>query len=90
MNKQDLIQAIAVETGLSKIQSKATLETILGIVSKTLVQGENVSLVGFGTFLVVQRAARKGINPATQQSITIPAKRIAKFKVGSALAKAVK
>ncbi len=89
MNKAELINAIAVESGLSKVDSKKALEAFVSTVTNTLTKGEKVSLVGFGTFLVNQRAARTGINPSTKQPITIPAKKVAKFNPGSDLGETI-
>ncbi|MFV0471503.1 MAG: HU family DNA-binding protein [Paludibacteraceae bacterium] len=90
MNKAELISAIATESGLTKTDSKKALDATVKAVTKVLANGGKVSLVGFGTFSVTARAARTGINPSTKKSIKIPAKKVAKFKVGADLAKAVK
>jgi DNA-binding protein HU-beta len=72
-------------------QSKAKTSTpVIKSISEALISGDKVSLVGFGTFSVVERSARAGINPATKKPIKIPAKKVAKFKAGSELANAVK
>ncbi|MDR3705683.1 MAG: HU family DNA-binding protein [Paludibacteraceae bacterium] len=89
MNKAELINAIAQKTGLSKMDSKKALEGFVTSVSGALASGNKVSLVGFGSFSVVQRAARKGINPATKTAISIPAKKAAKFKIGAELEQAI-
>lgn len=90
MNKAELISAIAQEAGLTKAVSKKTLDAAVKVVTKALAKGDKVSLVGFGTFSVAQRAARTGINPSTKKAIKIPAKKVAKFKAGADLAKVVK
>ena len=90
MNKGELISAIAVASGLTKVDSKKALDATIKSISKALVKGDKVSLVGFGTFSVANRAARTGINPSTKQPIKIKAKKVAKFKAGSDLADAVK
>lgn len=90
MNKQDLIDAIAKESKLTKKDSKEALEAIIKTVQKTLKKGNSVTLVGFGTFSVVKRAARNGKNPQNGKAIKIPAKKVAKFKAGKDLAEAVK
>jgi DNA-binding protein HU-beta len=86
MNKTELVAKIAEGAGMSKVDAKkaldATLEAIKGAVKKS----EKVALVGFGTFSVAKRDARKGINPATGKTINIPAKKVVKFKAGSELA----
>ena len=86
MNKSELVNAMAVESGLTKIDCQKALDVFLTAVEKTLKAGDKVSLVGFGTFAVVERSARTGINPATKQKIEIPAKKSVKFKAGSDLA----
>jgi DNA-binding protein HU-beta len=90
MNKADLINAISEKAGLSKADSKKALDGFIGAVSGALASGDKVSLVGFGSFSVSERAARTGINPATKKSINIPAKKVAKFKAGAELADVIK
>jgi DNA-binding protein HU-beta len=89
MNKQELIDAIAKESKLTKVDAKKALDAMTKSVTKSLKKGEKVILVGYGTFSVVKRAARMGKNPRTGQAIKIPAKKAVKFKAGSELAKAV-
>ena len=89
MNKAELISAIAAESGLSKVDAKKAVDGFVAAVTNALKSGDKVALVGFGTFAVSERGERTGINPATKQSITIPAKKIAKFKAGAELAAAV-
>jgi DNA-binding protein HU-beta len=89
MNKADLINAIAAESGLSKADSKKALDAFVSSVTGALKGGDKVSLVGFGTFSVSERAERTGINPSTKATITIPAKKVAKFKAGAELSAAV-
>jgi len=86
MNKAQLISAMAEKSGLSKVDSKKALDAFLDSVSETLQTGDKIALVGFGTFSVVQKAARTGINPATKQPIKIEAKKVVKFKAGAELA----
>lgn len=90
MNKAELINAIAAESGLSKADSKKALEAFVSTVSSTLKSGDKISLVGFGTFSVAERSERTGINPSTKKAITIPAKKVAKFKAGAELSDAIK
>ena len=85
MNKSELINAMAAESGLTKTGSKKAIDAFMAAITKALKAGDKVSLVGFGTFSVSERAARQGINPSTKQSITIPAKKVAKFKPGMEL-----
>ncbi|WP_455673915.1 HU family DNA-binding protein [Phocaeicola sp.] len=89
MNKAELISAVAAEAGLSKVDAKKAVEGFITAVSNALKSGEKVSLVGFGTFSVSERAARTGINPSTKNPITIPAKNVVKFKPGAELAEAI-
>lgn len=90
MNKAELIDQIAAGSGLSKTDSKKALDACVGAISGALKKGDKVALVGFGTFSVSARSARTGRNPQTGKTITIPAKKIAKFKAGKELADAVK
>ena len=90
MNKSELIDAMAKDANITKVAAKAALESFISNVSNTLKQKDGkVSLVGFGTFSVAERAARQGINPATKKPIQIDAKKVAKFKPGADLAGAV-
>ena len=90
MNKAELIAAIAKESGLTKADSKKALDAFLKVTTKALKKGDRVALVGFGSWTVKKRAARKGRNPQTKKEITIPAKKVVKFKAGSELENAVK
>ncbi len=85
MNKADLIQQMTVKSGLSKKDSEAALDAVISTVEETLVKGEKVVLVGFGTFETKARAARKGRNPKTKEAISIPACKVPAFKVGKGL-----
>jgi DNA-binding protein HU-beta len=89
MNKAELIDAIAGESGLTKADSKRALDAFLGNVGKALKKGDSVVLIGFGTFKVAQRAARNGRNPQTGKVIKIKAKKVVKFKAGADLSKKV-
>lgn len=86
MNKSELIDALAAKAGLSKTDAKKALDAFTSVVAESLKGGDKVALVGFGTFSVVEKGARTGINPATKQPITIAAKKVAKFKAGADLA----
>lgn len=88
MNKTELVNAIAAE-GLSKADSKKALEATLKTISGALQGGDKVSIPGFGTFSVNERAAREAYNPAKGEKTTIPAKKVVKFKAGSELAGSV-
>ena len=85
MNKSDLIAAIAAKTGETKKDAEATLNAFVDVVTEALVKGDKVQLVGFGTFEVRKRAARKGRNPQTKEEIKIPASKAPVFKAGKAL-----
>jgi DNA-binding protein HU-beta len=89
MNKGELISAVAQKTGLSKKDSEAAVDAVFGTIKETMAN-EKVTLVGFGTFGVKDRAARTGINPLTQKPITIAAAKVPFFKAGTDLRKAVK
>lgn len=90
MNKTELVNAIANEAKLTKVQAKAALEAALNAVGGALEKGDKVSLIGFGTFAVVKKAARQGVNPATGAKIKIAAKKVVKFKAGKELDEKVK
>ena len=90
MNKADLISAVAAEAGLSKVDAKKAVEAFVSTVTKALQEGDKVSLIGFGTFSVAERSARTGINTSTKATITIPDKKVTKFKPGAELADAIK
>lgn len=89
MNKVELVAAIAAEAGLSKAAAAKALDATLGAISGALKKGENVQLIGFGSFAVAERAERNGVNPATGKAIKIAAKKVVKFKAGKALAEAL-
>ncbi|MCR4635801.1 DNA-binding protein HU-beta [Butyrivibrio fibrisolvens DSM 3071] len=89
MNKSELVDAIAKETGLSKKDSDAAVKAFVDTVTKALKKKDKVQLVGFGTFETVKRAARNGKNPQTGATIKIPASVAPKFKAGKALKDAV-
>ncbi|MDR1115468.1 MAG: HU family DNA-binding protein [Tannerella sp.] len=89
MNKTEFIGAVAEKAGLSKVDAKKAVDAFIRTVESTVGQGEKVSLLGFGSFSVTDKAARKGVNPKTKESINIPARRVVKFKVGADLAKVV-
>ncbi|MBQ0116038.1 MAG: HU family DNA-binding protein [Bacteroidales bacterium] len=90
MNKTELVSAIAADAKMTKVQAQAALEATLKNVAAALEKGDKVALIGFGTFSINEKAARTGLNPATKQKITIPAKKVVKFKAGEALANKVK
>lgn len=85
MNKADLISAVAQQSGLTKKDSEAAIDALVSVVGEALSNGEKVVLVGFGTFETKNRAARKGRNPQTKETITIPASKVPVFKAGKTL-----
>lgn len=89
MNKAQLIDAIAGESGLTKADAKKALDAFLKVTGEALKSGDRVSLVGFGSFSVTERSARMGRNPQTGKEISIPAKKVIKFKAGSELTDSV-
>ncbi len=90
MNKTELVNAIAAQAGLTKVDAKKALDATIEAISNELKAGQQVALLGFGTFKLSERPERTGINPATKAQIVIPAKKVVKFKAGSELADAVK
>ena len=89
MNKAELIDAMASDANLSKADAKRALESLTSNVTSALKKGDKVALIGFGTFSISARAARTGRNPQTGATIKIAAKKVAKFKAGSALSDSV-
>ncbi|GAB4436618.1 MAG: HU family DNA-binding protein [bacterium] len=89
MTKAELVSAIAAKAEISKAAAEKALNGFIGAVTESLKKGGKVALVGFGTFEVVKRAARKGRNPRTGQEIKIKASKAPKFRPGKALKKAV-
>ncbi len=85
MNKTELVAAVAEETKLSKKDSQKAVNAVLETITNELEKGEKVTLVGFGTFEVRNRAERQGRNPATRETITIPASKSPAFKAGKGL-----
>lgn len=89
MNKTELVDAIAKKTDLSKKDSEKALKAFIDTVADELAKGEKIQLVGFGTFEVIERAAREGRNPLTGEKMQIKASKAPKFKAGKALKDAV-
>lgn len=85
MNKAQLIERMSKAAKISKAACKKCLEAFIESVGKSLKAGQSVGLTGFGTFTVIKRKARTGVNPATGKKMNIPAKKVAKFKAGKAL-----
>lgn len=90
MNKAELVEAMASEAGLSKADSKKALDAFINTTTQALKKEDRIALVGFGSFSVSKRAARKGRNPQTGKEINIKAKKVVKFKAGADLQSKVK
>ncbi|MCC5811852.1 MAG: HU family DNA-binding protein [Ectothiorhodospiraceae bacterium] len=89
MNKSELIEAVAQSADLSKASATRAVDAVVEAVTKALKENDTVSLVGFGTFSVRERAARSGRNPRTGETIKISASKVPSFKAGKALKDAV-
>ena len=90
MNKAQLVEEVANQTGLTKRTSREAVDAIISAITDSLGREEKVTLVGFGTFQVIERKARRGVNPQTGGTIQIPAKNVPKFRPGSGLREKVK
>jgi len=89
LNKTQLVSEVAASAGIPKTVSEKAVNSVIDALSKELEKGENVTLVGFGTFSVYERKERMGKNPQNGKEIKIPAKKVAKFKPGKTLAEMV-
>ena len=85
MNKAKLVEEVADQTGLTKKVSREAVDAVISAITDSLARDERVTLVGFGTFQVRQRKARRGVNPQTRGTIQIPAKMVPKFRPGKKL-----
>ena len=85
MNKAELVAAVAAKTGETKKTAEASVDAIVSVIKEALMGGDKVQLVGFGSFEVRKRAARKGRNPQTKEEIKIPASKAPVFKAGKQL-----
>jgi len=85
MNKAELVQEVANQTGLTKKVSREAVDGIISAITDSLAREERVTLVDFGTFQVAKRKARRGVNPRTRETIQIPAKKVSKFVPGKGL-----
>ena len=90
MNKTEFINAVAEQSGLSKVDSKKAVEAFIQTISNEMKEGGKISLLGFGSFSTTERAARKGVNPKTKEVIDIPARKVVKFKAGAELTDKIK
>ena len=89
MNKTELISAMAEKAGLTKVDAHKALDAFIEATVENMKKGEKVTIPGFGTFSVTERAARTGINPSTKQPIEIPASKSVSFKAGKLLKDAI-
>jgi DNA-binding protein HU-beta len=89
LTKAELIDKVAKDTKLTKKDFDKAIDTVIGVISSSLAKGDKVQLVGFGSFEVRKRAARKGRNPQSGKEINIPARKVPVFKAGKALKEAV-
>lgn len=87
MNRTDLVNEIAAKAGLNKVAAKAALDATLESIAQALANEDKVALLGFGTFAVVDKPARTGINPRTKEKIEIAARKVVKFKPSADLGK---
>ena len=87
MNKTDIINEIAAKANLNKVDAKAALDATLESIAQALVNDDKVQLIGFGTFSMVEKPERTGINPRTKEKITIAARKVCKFKPADTLGK---
>ena len=85
MNKEDLVKLVSEKTGITKKAAEQAQKTVIEGLSSALEKGESISLVGFGSFKVVQRAAREGRNPSTGEKMQIPASKAVKFTPSKSL-----
>ena len=85
MNKGELVEKVAKECELSKAAAEQVLASVFGAITDAMASGDKVTLLGFGTFSISERAAREGRNPQTGETMSIPAKKVVKFKAGSKL-----
>ena len=90
MDKAELVAEVADQTGLTKRISREAVDAIVSAITDSLAREERVTLVGFGTFQVMERKARRGRNPQTRETIHIPAKKVPKFRPGKGLREKVK
>ena len=90
MNKAELVEEVANQTGLTRRVSREAVNAVISAITDSLTREEKATLVGFGTFQIVSRKARRGVNPQTKETIQIPAKKVPKFRPGKELREKVK
>jgi DNA-binding protein HU-beta len=89
MNKAELVEEVAGKVGLTKKETNKVVDVVMSTITDSLARNERVTLVGFGTFEVRRRRARKGVNPQTRKTIQIPARNVPKFVPGKSLREAI-
>ena len=89
MNKAELVEEVANHTELTKRTSREAVDAVISAITDSLAREEKVTLVGFGTFHVMERKARRGVNPQTRKTIQISAKKVPKFRPGKSLREVV-
>ena len=87
MNKTDLVNEVAAKAQINKGTAKAALDAVLESIEQALANDDKVQLIGFGTFSIVEKPARTGLNPRTKEQIEIPARKVVKFKPAADLGK---
>ena len=90
MNKDELVEKVAKECALGKTAAEQVVASVFGAITVAMKSGDKVTLAGFGTFSVSERAAREGRNPQSGETINIPAKKVVKFKAGTKLTDSMK
>jgi DNA-binding protein HU-beta len=90
MNKAELVEEVSGKVGITKKDAGSVVDAVTETITNTLKKGEKVTLVGFGTFQVMERKARRGVNPQTGERLDIPAKNVVRFKAGKELRERVK
>ena len=90
MSKTELVEQVANQTGLTRRTSREAVNAVFSAITDSLAREEKDTLVGFGTFQVIERKARRGVNPQTRKAIQIPAKNVPKFVPGKGLREAVR
>ena len=83
MNKRELIEKVAEKNGTSKVEAAKAVNAVIGTMAETLKEGEKISLLELGSFSIRERKARNGYNPNSKQNMTIPAKKVVKFSIGT-------
>ncbi len=86
MNKSELVAVVAQKAGMTKVAAAVAVDATMDAIVEALQKGDNVQLIGFGTFAVTERAERKGVNLRTKEQIVIPARKVVKFKAGAKMA----